>query len=249
MTTQQTIDDQTALALEHENLLPPTEEEKLTEDTLAETEVSAEAPSAEEAPTERPPTEEKEPGAPPVLDGAAALKAENTRLRLEADQRQQAVESQQIVNHVREYEQGYTTKLVAAGWDDEQAKAHSRALGDAAISEYQLLVERKAHLADRLSREHGVPITSLMPYNTAAEMEAAAQQLGPQAREMDVLKKEIAELKKGRIPAQHYNQSGSKSGGGPVTSDEILTAIGNGTLDAANLTAKHRETLQASGAL
>jgi len=234
-----------ALALDHENLLPPTDAE--IEKPADEVEAPAETPPADDVP----PTDEKGEAAEvtPEPDKVTALEAENAQLKEQATQRQRDAETQKIESQVRAAEAEHTKTLVSDGWDEAQAQLLSRALGNEALASNQLYTERKAHLADRLSREHGISMESLMPYNSDAEMRAAAQVLGPQTRRVTALEKELAQFKKDRIPAQNYNQPGSKGNSVPTTANEILTAIGDDRLDAANLSEKQKATLKAADAL
>ena len=250
MTTPQITEDQ-ALALDHENLLPPTDAE--IEKPADEVEAPAEAP-ADGAPAE----EQEEPtDAAPAEDELATIKAENARLLQEAAERKTQIDDQAIDTHIRNYAADWAVKharvLEDRGMSAEEAQTQAETLamseGRAAKAEFQLMQERQAHLADRLSREHGVSVESLMVYGSAPEMRAAAKIMGPQARELDGVKKELAQFKKDRIPAQNYNQPGSKGNSVPTTANEILTAIGDDRLDAANLSEKQKATLKAADAL
>ena len=197
---------QMALASEEpiEGLDEPTEGEPAPSDVLGPGEGAAFEPPTDGEPA---PVTEPEP-----VDEVAKLKAENVQLVRDADQRKQEAETQQIDAHVRQYAAGYAQNLVEThGWTEEQATAYTESQRRAFMAEQQLGMERKDNLARRLSQEHGVSVASLMAYNTAEEMTNAATTQGPQDREFQQMKKEIAELKRGRIPAQNYTQQATRT--------------------------------------
>jgi len=154
------------------------------------------------------------------VDEATRLKEENAQLRRDADQRKLELETQQFDAEVRQYAEGYAQNLVETyGWSEDQAKAYAESQRKAYVAEYRLGMERKDNLARGLSQEYGVPAASLMVYNTAEEMTQAAIQQGPRDREVQQMKKEIADLKRARVPSQDYNQPAGRTA---ATSEERL---------------------------
>ena len=146
------------------------------------------------------------------VDEVAKLKSENAQLVRDAEQRKVEATVQKIDADARQLASDYEKNLVQKyGWSEEQAKLHADSERRAYIVEQQLGMERKDNLARRLSQEHGVPVASLMAYNSAEEMTQAATQMGPRDREFQKMQKRIVELEKARIPVQNFNQAAGRT--------------------------------------
>ena len=225
MTTQQTEGPQPELTLDQEIEQMTTVATAATEAAMAQegpeaVEVQPAAVAEPEAvmPVVQPPTAAEE---------TARLRQENARLVQEAAQRRGEAETQQLANQVQQYANQFARKLVdEQGWNEQQALAYAEAQKSAYLANYQLGMERKTNLARQLSLEHQVAAESLMVYNTPEEMSRAAQHMGPQARELATLRKEIADMKKSQVPAQAYNQPPGRRG--ITTEDQLLDQYNRG---------------------
>ena len=207
MTTESTIVDPVeSQTFEQELEEMQAESDARTEEALVE-ETPSEEVTSEEASSEQP---SEEPIEEPPKDAAAALVSANeqiAKLTNEADERKQSAELQQLDTYVRGYAGQYAKDLVDnQGYDEKSANALAEAEYRAHMAEQQASIARKTSLADRLSREHGVSVASLMNYNSVEEMTAAATQMGPDKRRIDNLEAELKTIKKSGIPAQQYSQ-------------------------------------------
>ncbi len=183
-------------------------------------EVLEAAQDGAEAPT---PTAEPDSQAP---DEATQLRADNLRLTQEVQKQQQLADDAKITEAAGQYAQKRAAHYVQSqGMDEETANYIGSVEAEGQMYRYQALQQKTR--ADRLeiSQQFGIPAQELSGFSDEAAMRHHAEQysntIGPQAKEMAAMKKEIEQLKKGQVPAnQQFNQPGG-TGGTRVTSQNI----------------------------
>lgn len=82
---------------------------------------------------------------------------------------------------------------------------------------YVLNLQGKQNAAQYFGRQYRIPAEQLLIYNTPEQMEAAARQMS----QMAVQQREIAQLKKQRVPVQTF-EAGTPSGRIAATRDDLL---------------------------
>ena len=177
------------------------------------------------APVEDPVEPTPEPITQPS-DELATARAEIERLGRESDLRRQETESQTLIAGSHQLAANYEQKLVSAGETAESAKALAESERGKYVAQEQLrMVETRATqqykvgLAKELAIQSGMSFDALMTHSSEESMRAAATTAEPQAKEMATLKKEVAELKKARVPVQPYSNQATRTS---ATSEEQL---------------------------
>ena len=172
------------------------------------------------------------PAPSPADARLAQLEQENARLTRDAETRRQAEEeaglhstvSQWAVRRAQEIEQ-------ATGYSPEAAAAIAKAEGAQHLANYQLAQERRSNAAEVLSRKYGAPKATLMGFNDLPSMQAYAMEFaqtqGPLAQKVQNLEAQLAQLRKGQVPAQNFDQPG---GTGGSTAAATWAAYGRGTI-------------------
>ncbi len=159
-------------------------------------------------------------------DEAAQLRTENARLTQEVQKQQQLAEDTKITEAAGQYAQRRAAHYVQnQGMDEETANYIGNVEAEGQMYRYQALQQKLRADRMEISQQFGVPVQELAGFNDEAAMRHHAEQysntIGPQAKELAAMKKEIADLKKGQVPAnQKFNQP-SGSGRIRVTSQNI----------------------------
>lgn len=139
--------------------------------------------------------------------------------------RQAQVQAQQVYSEAQRMAQQGAKQLEGQGWDPEHALAYATAYYQQKAAEFQLYNMSKNNAIGQLAQQYGAPKAVLQGYGDYATMEAAAKQYaqtsGPQNKELQDLKRQVAALTKGQVPPQNYAQPGTGAGRVAATRDNI----------------------------
>jgi len=160
----------------------------------------------------------------PTPDEVTTLREENARLTHESEQRQRETTEARLQNAAAEYAETRINHYRTQGVDE--GTAHQLGVLEAReqLNAYRAQqAELRASRID-LSQQFGVPQEQLSGFGDEASMRHYAEQYsnttGPQAKEIADMKKQIAQLTRGQVPAQDFNRPGG-TGGTRVTSQNI----------------------------
>ena len=94
---------------------------------------------------------------------------------------------------------------------------HKRAVdAESNAQNTQKETEAKLYTATQMGQRYGVPMESLMRYNTPEAMEDGAKA----AQELSKLKSQVDKMQKGTIPSQRFD-TGRGKGGPAITGDNV----------------------------
>ena len=165
------------------------------------------------------------------------LQEENTRLLREAQERQRETDEAYIQQTAAGYAEQLMNQYIQQGWDEAQAKQVAVAEVRSYLAEDRANRATMGAIRAELSQSHGVPQEELVGFKDEASMRHFAQQyqatVGPQAKELVEMKKEMGVMKKAlaaqNAPVQNYNQtSGAR---GSSSAQEIFDKFGRGELE------------------
>lgn len=221
MTTQQDIDWTQAVEADLDSLTPDADTPQDVIDTPP-------------VPDEPAPVPEPQPEfTPPPPDELQALREENSRLVREREEQHQQAMDAQLQNAAIQFAQHRINQYIQQGYDENTARELGVIEAREGLNSYraQQAILRATRI--ELSTQFGIPQEQLQQFQDEAAMRSYAEQYanttGPQAKELQALRAEIEALKKGRVPAQSYNQPGS-TGAQNNTPLQIWERYGRGEL-------------------